>query len=255
MERPTARLPHAGVGRWGVPCYHFPMKPVRVLLVEDEVALHDAIKPYFEREGIELLSAFDGTTGLEAIGSWKPDLVILDVMLPGIDGFEILRQVRSQSMVPVIMLTARGDEIDRLLGLEMGADDYVSKPFSPRELVARVKAVWRRYERTSHSVDDQTPRLCEGLEVDTETLEARWQGKNLGLTKSEFLIVSLLASRPGRVFTRRELARELGSEYDIDDRTVDAHVKNIRKKITDVAGDPNVIETVRGFGYRLRRSA
>lgn len=228
------------------------MKPRTVLLVEDEIALHDAIKPYFEREGIALVSAFDGETGRRLAIEGNVDLVILDVMLPGVDGFEVLKEIRRAWNVPVIMLTARSDEIDRLLGLEAGADDYVTKPFSPRELVARVKAVYRRAAATAGGA---AKGEASALRVDADAREVSIGETVLPLTRSEYLILARLASRPGRVYTRAELLHELEGEYEVLDRTIDAHVKNIRRKIAEAGGDPTVVETVRGFGYRLRRDA
>lgn len=223
----------------------------RILFVEDEKALHEAVRAYFEKEGMEFKSAYTGKEALEAISSptGNFDLIVLDLMLPERDGFEVLREIRKRYDVPVIILTARGDEIDKLLGLELGADDYVTKPFSPRELVARAKAILRR---TALLPQNSFPKL-KHLKIDTESFEV-WHDEDLvPLSASEIKILLLLAKRPGRVFSRTEIARELGSEYEIDNRTIDAHIKNIRKKLSEVNADPMIIETVRGFGYRIGR--
>ena len=176
----------------------------------------------------------------------RPDLILLDLMLPGQDGIEVCKQIRAESAVPIIMVTARVEEIDRLLGLELGADDYICKPFSPREVVARVKAVLRRSSMTdSFSVKS-------GLELNTDSLTARNQGKELHLTPVEFALLRTLSSHPRRVFSRDQLMNEMYSDYRVvSDRAVDTHIKNLRRKLNETTGGKELIESVYGVGYRF----
>jgi DNA-binding response OmpR family regulator len=218
----------------------------RVLLVEDEPQIAGVVRAYLAREGYEVEVAGDGAQGLEAFRSRRPDAVILDLMLPVIDGFEVCRQIRLKSDVPIIMLTARVEEIDRVLGLELGADDYVSKPFSPRELVARLRAVMRRYER---GTSKEVLRAGE-LELDVEGHSARVGAKPLSLTPAEFAILEKMMREPGRVFDRQQLLDAFDSGFEGYDRNADTHIKNLRKKIGEHTAGP-YIHTVYGVGYKL----
>jgi DNA-binding response OmpR family regulator len=222
----------------------------KVLLVDDEPKIVAVLKAYLEREGFQVLTASDGTTALELARSQRPDLLLLDLMLPGLDGWEVCRTLRRDSGVPIIMLTARGEAEDRVAGLELGADDYVAKPFSPREVVARVKAVLRRAAATP----EEGRFTCGDLVVDPTTFKATYSGRSLELTPTEFRLLAALARRPGRVFTRAELLDEAqGTTYEGYERTIDTHIKNLRRKL-EAAGAvsrPCTVATVHGVGYRL----
>lgn len=223
----------------------------RVLVVDDEPAVLRVVGAYLEREGYVVLTASDGTRAWELLQRERPDLVVLDVMLPGVSGTELCRRIRAAGDTPVIMLTARGEETDKVVGLKIGADDYVTKPFSPRELVARVEAVLRRARAARVEGWDKGGRLERGpLVVDPERHEAWLAGRPLGLTPTEFRLLHVLARRPGRVFTRQELVEAVqGAAYEGYERTIDTHVKNLRRKLgPEGAG---LIETVFGVGYRF----
>lgn len=219
----------------------------RILIVEDEPGIRKVVRAYLERAGYEVLEAADGEQALELAASRRPALVILDLMLPGIPGEEVCRRLRRDSEVPIIMLTARAHEDDRVAGLGLGADDYVVKPFSPRELVARVKAVLRRAGRPAGE-----PLRRGDLVIDPERHEVRRGDEVIPLTASEFRLLYALAREPGRVFTREELvARVAGEDFEGYDRTVDAHVKNLRQKLGDSARQPRYVASVYGVGYRF----
>jgi len=218
----------------------------RVLVVEDEAQIARVVRAYLEKEGYEVFVAADGLTGLEMFKSRRPDAVILDLMLPGVDGYEVCRQMRQTGEVAIIMLTARAEEIDRVLGLELGADDYVSKPFSPRELVARLKAVLRRSERVA--VSDV---LKAGpLELDIAGHSANFAGKKIALTPAEFSILEKMMREPGRVFGRQQLLDAFDQSLEGYERNTDTHVKNIRKKISEHSSE-QYIHTVYGVGYKI----
>ena len=218
-----------------------------VLIVEDELEIAEVIEGYLRRDGFRTERANNGARALEVYRAARPDLILLDIMLPGLDGLEVLRRVRAGDATPVIMLTARAEDIDKLLGLEMGADDYVVKPYSPREVVARVKAVLRR---ASGAVVPPEVFRAGRLEVDLARYEVRCDGEPVALTSSEVRLLAVLAREPGRVRHRPELLAATGdADRYADERTVDAHVKNIRRKL-GACGD--LLETVRGVGYRLR---
>lgn len=218
-----------------------------VLIVEDEARLAEILEDYLRREGFRIERAKDGERALELWRAAKPDMILLDVMLPLMDGFEVARRIRTESGVPIIMLTARDEEIDKLLGLGLGADDYVVKPYSPREVVARIKAVLRR--SSGQMVAPEQFKVGR-LELDLGKYEARCGDNLIDLTVSELKLLAALAKEPGRVKGRPELLVASGDpERFADERTVDAHVKNIRKKIEGCTAQ---IETVRGVGYRLR---
>jgi DNA-binding response OmpR family regulator len=230
------------------------MRAERVLVVDDEERIRSLVGSYLRAEGFEVDEAATGEEALTKIRTRQPDLVILDVRLPGVDGFEALRELRRDSEVYVIMLTARTEEADKLVGLAVGADDYVTKPFSPRELVARVKAVLRR-GREPERADEELLRL-EGLEVDLARRQVHRDSEAVELTALEFDLLAALASAPGRVFTRHQLIERVwGWDFFGDERVVDVHIRNLRRALGDTADDPQFIGTVRGVGYKLVATA
>lgn len=218
-----------------------------LLIVEDERNLASILTDYLRREGFRVETAYDGQRGLELWRAARPDLVLLDLMLPGVDGLEVARRIRSESSVPIIMLTARDEEIDKLLGLGLGADDYVVKPYSPREVVARVRAVLRR---SAGGLAAPQAFTVGELRVDLGAYEVQCGADRVAVTASELRLLAALAREPGRVKRRAELLAVLGEgESQADERTVDAHVKNLRRKL---GACRERLETVRGVGYRLR---
>jgi DNA-binding response OmpR family regulator len=220
-----------------------------VLVVDDEPIVREVVVRYLEREGYRTLEAGDGDRARELVEQESPALVVLDVMLPGTDGLTLCRWIRSTSDLPVILLTARGEEADRIVGLELGADDYVTKPFSPRELAARVRTVLRRASTPGGSV--QRVEL-DGLSIDAATREVSKAGRPLTLTAREFDLLWFLASHPRRVFSRSQLMdRVWGYESAVDTGTVTVHVRRLREKIEDDPSKPTRLETVWGVGYRL----
>ena len=222
-----------------------------ILIVDDEVPIVDLVRTYLEREGLEVIEAHDGPSGLQSIRDLGPDVIVLDVMLPGLDGLEVLRQARTFSDAYVIMLTARADEVDRIVGLSVGADDYLVKPFSPRELVARVRALLRR-PRADRVADGDIWRAGD-LEVDARRHVVAVGGDPVELTAIEFNLVATLIRERGVVFTRQQLLdRVWGMDYVGEEHVVDVHIANLRRKLGDDPGNPRFIETVRGVGYRFR---
>jgi DNA-binding response OmpR family regulator len=222
----------------------------RILIIDDERSVHDVARAYLEREGYEVLSAMGGRDGLALAQAVRPSLVVLDLMLPDLSGEQVCAELRRDSDVAIVMLTAKSTEDDRIRGLDIGADDYLVKPFSPRELVARVRALLRRTgERRSEAVVRlDGGRLC----LDPERHQAVVEGRPVELTPSEFKLLLALARSPGRVFSRFELINRVqGHDYDGYERTIDAHVKNLRRKIESDAGRPRYVQTVHGVGYRL----
>lgn len=220
----------------------------RVLVVEDEIKIARLVREYLTEAGFDVLSANSGPTAVGLARSGRPDLVILDIGLPGMDGYDVIRAIRSNSSTPIIMLTARSDETDRIIGLELGADDYVVKPFSPREVVARVKAVLRR---TTNEPARETIEVGD-LHIDVARREVKVDGLAVDLTTSEFELLRILASQPGRVFTRGQLLDALrGISFESYERAIDSHIKNLRKKIEPDPRIPVWILTVYGTGYRL----
>lgn len=218
-----------------------------ILIIEDETRLAEILEDYLKREGFRTERAKDGQRGLELWRAARPDLILLDVMMPVLDGFEVARRVRAESSVPIIMLTARADEVDKLVGLGLGADDYVVKPYSPREVVARVKAVLRRANGQLLPPDLFT---VGAIEIDLGQYIAKCHGQEIFMTASEVRLLASLAKEPGMVKSRAELLAATGdAERFADERTVDAHVKNIRRKLNRCGEQ---LETVRGVGYRLR---
>jgi len=226
------------------------MGTATILVVDDERKILDLVRSYLEQEGYAVLVAESGQRALETVRRAHPDLIVLDLMLPDLAGEEVARVVRGHSDVPIIMLTAKATEDDRIAGLHLGADDYLVKPFSPRELVARIEAVLRR---TAGGSVVGPLRYDDGrLEIDRETHEVRVDGALVDLTRSEFDLLLALASRAGRVYSRYELvARVQGYDYEGYERTIDAHVKNLRRKLGDDPKAPRYIVTVTGVGYKL----
>ena len=220
-----------------------------VLVVDDEPIVREVVVRYLQHEGYTTLEADDGDKARIVLEAERPDLVVLDVMLPGTDGLELCRWIRAKSELPVILLTARGEEADRIVGLELGADDYVTKPFSPRELAARVRTVLRR----SAPPVDENPRLAfDGLELDAATREVRKEGVELKLTAKEFDLLWFLASNPRKVFSRDQLmSRVWGYEAALDTGTVTVHVRRLREKIEVSPSQPRFLQTVWGVGYRF----
>lgn len=224
----------------------------RLLLVDDEENLRQALGYALRQEGYDVVTAEDGRRALAQFRAAQPDLVILDVMLPGIDGLEVCRRIRRESDVPIILLTARDTEVDRVVGLEIGADDHLGKPFSTRELIARVRALLRRSRRAPAAERAETLR-AEGLTVDVPKREVRRDGEEVRLTPKEFDLLSFLMEEPGVVMTREQiLARVWAQERAGDMRTVDTHVRTLRQALGESAERPRWIETVRGVGYRFR---
>jgi DNA-binding response OmpR family regulator len=220
-----------------------------ILVVDDEPRIVQLVRDYLEHGGFTVLTASDGPAALRTARTGRPDLVVLDLSLPGLDGLDVARSLRREGEVPIIMLTARTEESDRIVGLELGADDYLTKPFSPKELVARVRAVLRRAEAASAPAD--VIRVGSDVELDVPRFEARFGGRRIDLTKSEFQIVATMARQPGRVFTRAQLLDAVrGVAFESYERAIDAHIKNIRKKI-----GAQHIETVFGVGYRFAETA
>lgn len=220
-----------------------------ILIVDDEERLLRLVQAYLEQEGFRILTAKDGHEALASARAEKPDLIVLDLMMPVMDGFEFLRRYRQEAQTPVVLLTARVEETDKVVGLELGADDYVTKPFSPRELLARVRAVLRRAGMTAPQA-----QVLRALDVvlDRSSHRVLVGGRNVDLTPTEFDLLATFLSAPGRAFTRLELLdRVLGTSFDGYERTVDAHVKNLRAKIEADPAHPAHIETVYGIGYRL----
>ena len=224
----------------------------KILVVDDEQSITDLLAYNLRRNGYQPIVAHDGHQALRLAQVEQPDLVILDLMLPGLDGLDVCRALQRESTVPIIMLTARDEEVDRVVGLELGADDYVTKPFSVRELMARVRAVLRRI--TSGEATAAAVHRIGPLEVDTLSREARLEGALLPLTRLEFDLLETLARHAGQVLSREQLLDQVwGYDYYGDARAVDSAVKRLRAKFRKVGGDPDVVSTVRGVGYRLER--
>jgi len=220
----------------------------QILLIEDEPALAVVIKDYLIEAGMDVSLLHEGTNATQTILQDRPDLVILDIMLPGKDGITICREVRAESQVPIIMETAKVDEIDRLLGLELGADDYICKPFSPRELVARVKAVLRRSDDLNG--DEKQGANRPRLVLDEEKWTTRLDDVSVNLTRREFQLLVVLSTNPGRVYSRVQLLDAVFSDdADVFDRTIDSHIKNLRQKLKRVAADFDPVRSVYGVGY------
>jgi DNA-binding response OmpR family regulator len=225
----------------------------RILLVDDEQSLQTLLAYPLRKEGYEVVSALDGRQALDRLRETTFDLIVLDLMLPKVDGFEVCRQVRARSSVPIIMLTARAEEIDKVLGLELGADDYITKPFSVREFRSRVKAVMRRATLSRAEDPGEEPLMDGNLRIDFEKRQVTRSGVSVRLTYVEFEILAALARHPGRVYNRMVLLERVWGDASYrDPRTVDVHVRHLREKLEEDAHRPEVIVTVRGVGYRFR---
>jgi DNA-binding response OmpR family regulator len=223
----------------------------KILLVEDEKTLAKALKFGLEKEGFRVDVAYDGEEALQVLSGSYPDLVILDLMLPKIDGYEVCREIRRRSDLPIIMLTARDEDIDKILGLELGADDYMTKPFNTRELLARIKAILRRAGQGG-AAGEKNINLGD-LEIDLIKHKVVIRGRGVPLTSKEYALLSFLASNPGRVYSREQLLKEVwGYDYESDLRTVDVHIRHLREKIEEHPADPSYILTVWGAGYKFR---
>jgi two-component system, OmpR family, alkaline phosphatase synthesis response regulator PhoP len=222
----------------------------RILVVEDDMEIARTLRDFLDVAGFEASVVGDGSSAIAAIRGEKPDLVVLDLGLPGIDGLDVARELRRTSTIPIVMLTARGEETDRIVGLELGADDYLVKPFSPKELVARVRAVLRRTSGAAAGVE--TLRVGD-VEVDLPKMRAKVDGHAVELTPTEFQLLATFVREPGRVFTRGQLLDALhGVTIETYERAIDAHVKNLRRKIEPEPGRPRYVLTVHGVGYRFR---
>jgi DNA-binding response OmpR family regulator len=220
----------------------------RILLIDDDARLHELLASFLGQNGMTVFHASDGKQGLAMLDTGTYDAVLLDVMMPGIDGLEVCRRIRAKSRIPVIMLTAKGDETDRVVGLELGADDYLPKPFGPRELLARLRAVLRRT-----SPEAASERISAGdITMDLTAREVRRAGNLIDLTGLEFDLLAALVRRAGRVIPRDTLLQEAGrGDVTVSDRTVDVHISHLRQKLGDDSRDPRLIKTVRGVGYVL----
>jgi DNA-binding response OmpR family regulator len=227
-------------------------EPPTILLVDDEDAVQKLLTYPLEREGFRVVSARDGEEALALFGQENPDLVVLDIMLPRLDGLEVCKRLRARSTVPIIMLTARDDELDKVVGLELGADEYITKPFSLREFRSRVRALLRRAKLPAYEGEDEV--ITAGpLRIDLNRRAVELDGQSVQLTYVEFELLRTMASHPGRVFSRKMLLEALwgGSDYR-EPRTIDVHVRHLREKLERDPGEPELIHTVRGVGYRFR---
>jgi two-component system alkaline phosphatase synthesis response regulator PhoP len=224
-----------------------------VLVVDDEPKIVDLARDYLEHAGFGVLTASDGPSALRAARTRKPDVLVLDLGLPGMDGLDVARELRRDSSVPIVMLTARDDELDRILGLEIGADDYVTKPFSPRELVARIRAILRRVDRQDEPGDHLE---VAGVSIDVARMKVEADGRTVELTPTEFQLLLTLARQPGRIFTRAQLLDAIhGLAFESYERAIDAHVKNLRRKLEPDPARPRYVLTVYGVGYRFVEEA
>jgi two-component system response regulator CpxR len=229
-----------------------PEIPLRVLIIDDDTRLCRLVRDYLMPFGYQVSACHDGLSGLEEARSGRYDVILLDVMMPRLDGFNVLKEIRKSLDVPVLMLTARGDEADRIVGLEIGADDYLPKTFSTRELLARLRAVTRRRARPGR--DEETTIEADGLRIDRAAYRAELDGGKLQLTRVEFSILSALMTAPGRVLSRTRLCEEVaGRDWEAFDRSIDVHVAALRKKLGDDARHPRFIRTIRGVGYAFGR--
>jgi len=220
-----------------------------ILVVDDEPKIVELARDYLEHAGFSVMTSGDGPSAVATVGGRHPDLVVLDLGLPGMDGLDVMRAIRRDSEIPVVMLTARDDEVDKLLGLELGADDYITKPFSPRELVARVRAVLRRTERRPEATD---LIRVSGVSIDVPRMRVDIDGRSIELTATEFEILTTLARQPGRIFTRSQILDAVhGVAFESYERAIDTHVKNIRRKLEPDPRRPRYLLTAYGVGYRF----
>ena len=229
------------------------MAQYSVLIVDDDVKLVKLLHTYFEKEGYITYSANDGLDALQVMWERKPDIIVLDLMLPGLDGLDVCRRIRKNNDTPIIMLTARDEESDRLVGLEIGADDYVTKPFSPKEVVARAKAILRRANK---EVVSREPIKVGTLIIDLERHQVTSGGQIVDVTPTEFKIMELLAGNAGKVYSRLQIVEQIqGYSFEGYERTIDAHIKNLRRKIETNSKEPLYIQTVYGIGYKFAGEA
>ena len=229
---------------------HYDLAVKTILVVDDEPEIVRLVRDYLEHSGFTVVTASNGPAALQTARTRRPDLVVLDLGLPGLNGLDVTRELRRNGSVPIVMLTVRGDESDKLVGLELGADDYLTKPFSPKELVARVRAVLRRTESAAHHA--AVVRVGGDITLDAERMEVRVSGRRVELTSTEFDLLMTMARQPGRVFTRAQLLDAIhGVAVDSYERAVDAHIKNIRRKIEPDPHAPRYLTTVFGVGYRI----
>lgn len=230
-------------------------KKFKILVVEDEKPIADILEYNLAKEGYEVKTAYAGDEALEMVRDYKPDLVLLDIMLPGIDGLNVCRQIRQQMDCPIIMLTAKDAEIDKVLGLELGADDYVTKPFSARELLARIKAQLRRSTQDAKGKTPEDSIFATDLEIDRDFFTVKRSGRTIDLTQREFELLDFLASNPGKIFTREDLLQKVwGYDYFGDVRTVDVTIRRLRVKIEENPSNPQFILSRRGLGYYFKGS-
>ncbi len=229
------------------------MKTYRILVVDDEVDIVDFIGDYLTGEGYEVIKAYDGVEALNKMRQNLPDLVVLDIMLPGLDGFEVCKQIRADSTIPILMVTAKDTDVDKIVGLEIGADDYIPKPFNPRELVARVKAILRRTYRQDYQPHSQTVILeYKDLSIDTQRRRVTIEDRLLELTVKEFDLLLFLMQNPGHVYSRDHLLDSVwGQDSFVGARTVDVHIRRLREQIETDASQPQYIKTVWGVGYKF----
>jgi two-component system OmpR family response regulator len=221
-----------------------------VMIVDDDPDIRNLVQAALEAEGFDAVPVSDGETALKRFESVAPDIIVLDVLMPGMSGTELCREIRQESEVPILFLSGRGDDIDRIIGLELGADDYMAKPFNPRELVARVRAILRRTTSAPGAAPEENVIRHGKLSIDLERFETHFDEQPIELTKTEFMLLQTLMRRPGKVYSRAELIR--GAYEDsiyVSDRTIDSHIRRLRNKLHEVGADP--IETVRGVGYKL----
>ena len=222
-----------------------------ILVVDDEPKIAALARDYLEHAGYAVVVARDGPAALDAVARQRPDLVVLDLGLPELDGLDVTRRIRQDSSLPIVMLTARDDELDKLLGLELGADDYLTKPFSPRELVARVRAVLRRVDAGAARTPSEVIR-AGALTLDVPRMRAELAGRSIELTATEFQLLATMAAQPGRIFTRSQLLDAVhGVAFESYERAIDTHIKNIRRKLEPDPGSPRHVLTVYGVGYRF----
>lgn len=228
-----------------------------ILIVDDEKPIVDILKFNLKKEGFDTIEAYDGATGLQLALEKNPDLILLDVMLPEMDGFTVCKEIRQKSQVPIILLTAREEEVDKVLGLELGADDYITKPYSVRELFARIKANLRRTKKASSVGETENSSVITygRLSIDTERFEVQKDGKSVDITVREFELLKYLASQPDKIFSREKLLEKVWKyEYYGDLRTVDVTVRRLREKLEDNPGDPDFVVTKRGIGYYFNKN-
>lgn len=223
-----------------------------VLIVDDDQNINSMLREYLEKAGYKTLSAFDGKEALKLFEAEKPDVIVLDLMLPEIEGTEVCKKIRSSSDVPILMLTALSDEVDKLIGLEIGADDYITKPFSPREVAARIKTIMRRCRGRAAEDELQERLTCGDLSIDMQGCVVKLRGEVITLTATEYKILETFARHPGKVLSRSQIAEmAYGNAFEGYDRTIDAHIKNIRQKLALIVPGIDHIQTSRGLGYKF----